>query len=90
MDEHSRINAMISYFFLGPLFLLAKRGTPLREEFVHVHALRSSVIIGISCIALLCYSLLLSDLINFSLFGISLNTVVYTLLSLTTIGYLLR
>ena len=46
MLEQDRINAMISYFFLGPLFLLAKKGTPLAETYVRNHSLKATKIIG--------------------------------------------
>lgn len=34
MNEQSRINAMITYFFLGPLFLLVRADTPFGEAYV--------------------------------------------------------
>jgi len=30
-DQTTRINAMISYWFLAPFFLLAKKGTPFAQ-----------------------------------------------------------
>lgn len=48
MLEQDRINAMISYFFLGPLFLLAKKNTPLADPYVRGHARQSSIIIGMT------------------------------------------
>lgn len=44
MDPQIRNNAIISYFFLGPLFLLAKSGTPLAHPIIQHHARRSSII----------------------------------------------
>ncbi len=80
MDEQSRINAVISYFFLGPLFLLAKKGTPLAVESVQIHAKKSSKIILITLIVLFLYFFLLKNLLNVNFLGIQLDTILLTLI----------
>jgi uncharacterized membrane protein YhaH (DUF805 family) len=42
MNQQDRINAMISYFFLGPLFLFVPVTSPLGVTFVRMHARRAS------------------------------------------------
>lgn len=80
MNEQSRINAVISYFFLGPLFLLAKKGTPLAEQSVQMHAKKSSKIILITLIFLFLYFFLLKNLLNINFLGIQLDTILLTLI----------
>lgn len=80
MNEQSRINAVISYFFLGPLFLLAKKGTPLAEDFVQIHAKKSSKIILITLIFLFLYFFLLKNLLNINFLSIQLDTILLTLI----------
>lgn len=45
MTHQDRLNAVIAYFFLWPVFLLAKNDTPLGHPFVQEHAKKSSVIL---------------------------------------------
>jgi hypothetical protein len=78
-DEQSRINAIISYFFLGPLFLLAREGTPLSEGYVRWHARRSSLIIACGVIVYIAY-FFLSPLIAFQVFGFSVAAIVLGLI----------
>ena len=80
MNEQSRINAVISYFFLGPLFLLAKKGTPLGEDSVQMHAKKSSKIIFITLIALVLYFFLFKNLLNINFLGLELDTIFLTLI----------
>ncbi len=63
---------MISYFFLGPLFLFAKSGTPLADSYVRGHAKRASMIIGLTLISFIVY-LFLKSWINFSIPGIGIH-----------------
>lgn len=79
MNEQSRINATISYFFLGPLFLLVRGDTPFSDPFVRGHARRASVIIGVSLVIILIYLFLIQPLITWSLFGISIRSVILTI-----------
>lgn len=90
MNEQSRINAMISYFFLGPLFLLAKSGTPLHDPYIRGHAVRSSIIIGIAFLAYLTYAFLLRSWLDFSIFGFDIQNILLTILLSTTILLLLQ
>ena len=73
---------MISYFFLGPLFLLAKKDTPLADSYVKGHAKRASIIIGITCMIYITYAFLLKGwVIGISLpGGIGLHTIVLALI----------
>ena len=79
MDEQTRINAAISYFFLGPLFLFAKSGTPLADPYVKIHAKRASGYILAGIIAYGIY-FLLKPYITFALFGISLHVVLLSII----------
>ena len=79
MSEQDRINATISYFFLGPIFLLAKRGTPLAEPYVRAHAKRASMIVGITLIVGIAYFFARSY-IQYAPLGLSLQTIVLTLI----------
>jgi hypothetical protein len=54
-NEQSRINAVISYFFLGPFILFAKKDTPLGEQYVQAHAKEASKIIGIMLVVYIFY-----------------------------------
>lgn len=66
-SQTHKINAAISYFFLGPLFLLAKKNTPFAEKFVHDHAKKSSLILFVGII----FMVILSQLKGFLLLGIA-------------------
>lgn len=79
MLEQDRINAMISYFFLGPLFLLAKKNTPLADPYVRGHAKQSSIIIGMTLIIGIVY-LFVRPYIQISFLGIDLRTIVLGLI----------
>ncbi len=81
MNEQSRINAMISYFLLGPLFLLAKSGTPLREPFVRSHAFRASIIMGIALSIYCVYILFIRVFLDISLLGIQLHSIILSIIS---------
>lgn len=90
MDEQSRINATISYFFLGPLFLIAKKGTPLSSPFVRGHALRSSLIISLAGVAYAVYIFFLKSWLTFSIMGFQAQNIVLSILSTVMILLLLR
>lgn len=79
MLEQDRINAMISYFFLGPLFLLAKKNTPFADPYVRGHAKQSSIIIGMTSIIGIVY-FLVRPYIQISFLGIDLRTIVLGLI----------
>ena len=81
MNEQSRINAMISYFFLGPLFLLAKSGTPLRDPFVRSHAIRASIIMSIAAGIYGVYIFLIRILLDFSILGIQVHDIILSIIS---------
>ncbi len=70
---------MISYFFLGPLFLLARAGTPLASPSVREHAKRSSMIISISLLIGVLY-FFIRPYIQYSPFGFDLRTILLTLI----------
>lgn len=91
MIEQSRINAIISYFFLGPLFLLAKRGTPLRDPYVQTHAKRASKIILIFLMVLGLY-FFVKPWTDLSLpgIGIHIHTVMLVSIVVISIVFLMR
>ena len=90
MNEQSRINAMIAYLFLGPLFLLVRSDTPIGEPYVRAHAKRASIIMGVALVAILVYIFLLSPLFTLQLFGISLNSVILTVFMIVLSGVLVH
>lgn len=87
-EEQARINAMISYFFLGPIFLLARSGSPLADPYVRLHAKRASIILLFGLGGYVSYSFL-SPLLDFPLFGISLAAIVLGFLVTLLVGYLM-
>lgn len=90
MNEQSRINSVIAYFFLGPVFLLAKSGTPLADPVVRSHAKKSTEIIVITLIAFLVYLFFLKAWINFSVVGIHSHTMMLTLIFGACLFFLTR
>jgi hypothetical protein len=91
MNTQARINAMIAYFFLGPIFLLVRSDTPIAEPYVRGHAKRASAIMGIGLIVLIAYLFLLKPVLGFQLpFGISLNSVILTAYMVILSGYLIH
>ncbi len=91
MNTQARINAMIAYFFLGPLFLAVRGENPIAEPYVRGHAKRASVIMGVGLVILIAYLFLLKPILNFQLpFGISLNSVILTAYMLILSGYLIH
>ncbi len=47
LSSQIRINAAISYFFLGPIFLLARNNPDFSQEFVRSHARRATLVYGL-------------------------------------------
>jgi uncharacterized membrane protein YedE/YeeE len=85
-DISTRINALISYLFLGPIILLASKDTPLADPYVRGHAKQASTIIVIGAILFVLYRML-HVYLTFALFGISIGLVVVTLIvSLTLLA----
>lgn len=89
MIEQDRINAMISYFFLGPLFLLAKKNTPLADPYVRGHARQSSIIIGMTLIIGIVY-IFVRPYIQIAFLGIDLRSIVLALIMAWCSGFLIR
>jgi hypothetical protein len=90
MNEQSRINAMISYLFLGPLFLLAKKGTPLADPYVRSHTIRSSIILWLALIVYIVYITFLKSWLDFSILGFHIHTIILSLFSFSLIIILLE
>jgi hypothetical protein len=91
MNTQARINAMIAYFFLGPIFLAVRSDTPIGDPYVRGHARRASMIMAIGIIVLIAYLFLLKPILNFQLpFGISLNSVILTAYMVILSGYLIH
>lgn len=88
-DISTRINALIAYLFLGPIILLARAGTPLSHPYVRGHAKKASLYILFWIIAFIIYRLLYSFL-NISLFGITLNSIVLTVIVSCTLLILIK
>lgn len=90
-NEQSRINAVISYFFLGPFILFAKKDTPLGDSYVQSHARESSKIIGIMLLLCVLY-FFIRKYINIGIPGVGLNvsTIVLASIIWVTLLYLSR
>lgn len=91
MNEQDRINAMISYFFLGPLFLLAKSGTPLSMNYVKGHAKNASKIIFFFVLSVIAY-FFVKPWVNFSIpgVGIHIHTVILGSIVVLALFFLMR
>ncbi len=87
-EEQARINAMISYFFLGPIFLLARGGSPLADPYVRVHAKRASFILLFGSFGYAGY-IFLKPLLVWSIFGIPLASIILGMLVSILVGYLM-
>lgn len=87
-EEQARINAMISYFFLGPIFLLARAGSPLADPYVRVHAKRSSFILLFGLCGYAGY-FFLKPFLTWNIFGITLAPIILGILVSILVGYLM-
>ncbi len=76
-NEQSRINAVISYFFLGPFFLFAKKNTPLSDPYVREHSKVATKYIGIMIMLYILY-LFIYSYINYAIpwLGIRLPVII--------------
>lgn len=90
-NEQSRINAVISYFFLGPFILFAKKDTPLGEQYVQAHAKEASKIIGIMLVVYIFY-FFIQKYINIGIpwLGINVATIVLATIVWVSLFYLAR
>lgn len=74
-DQQIRINAAISYFFLGPLFLFSKKQYAISNDFVQWHARRATFhILGALIVFAVLY--LLRQFLYFEFFGIFLYDII--------------
>ena len=89
-NEQSRINATISYFFLGPIFLIAKTGTPLADPYVRSHAKKSSLIILVTLLAYIAYHFGVKPFANISILGFYLQSILTTSIVTVSIFFLIR
>lgn len=87
-DEQTRINAAISYLFLWPIFLLARKETPLAHPYVQLHAKKSSFIIALGFLSLCIYSFL-EPLLTFALFWILVSVLFLASIFTIFVGTLL-
>lgn len=88
-NEQSRINAIISYFFLGPFFLLAKKETPLWDAYVQRHARKATKIIAVMWFFFVIY-FSLRDYLDFWILWISLNSVLLAIIVWVNLFFLAR
>lgn len=84
-DQNTRINAAITYFFMGPIFLLARAGTPFSHPFVREHAKKSSLYMAIFAVILFIF-FGVRKYLYINVFGLSLDTII---LSVLLIGFFL-
>lgn len=81
---------MIAYFFLAPIFLLVRPGTPIGHPYVRWHARRASLIMLGGLVVILSYVFLIQGLVTFQVFGISLDSLILTVIMSVLIWYLIH
>ena len=72
-SHKDRVNAAISYFFLAPLFLLARHNPNLSHPFVRNHAKHAVRLLAFAGIFLFVHHWFLSDLLTFVIPALSLS-----------------
>lgn len=74
-DQQSRVNAMISYFFLGWLMLANRMNPNFSDSFVQSHAKKASILHGIYLVVFLFYIYLIKPILigSFTIFGYSIS-----------------
>lgn len=87
-NQNTRINAAISYCFLWPIFLFARTGTPLAENFVRSHSKKSTLLMVLFGLVLFLLNQLQSFLQIF-IFGISLYQIIFSLILAIFLGIFL-
>lgn len=92
LTRQTRTNAVISYFFLGPLFLLAKNNPNFAEPFVRAHAKAASKAVLLYLAIFFVHLAYLSEYLNFSLplVPIQASRVVSATILVLLFGTLLR
>lgn len=91
VSHQARTNAMVSYFFLGWMMLIAKANPQFQDPFVRSHAKSATRIHLTALIFFLVYFFIIKELISFTLpiLGISFNTVIMTLFITGLMGYII-
>ncbi len=87
-EEQARINATISYFFLGPIFLLVRNSGPLTDPYVRLHAKRASIIMAFGLVGYITY-FLLSPFLVLAPFGSLISTLSLGGITTIMVGYLI-
>ena len=93
LSEQTKVNAVLSYLLLWPLFLLAHSNPNLSHPFVQSHAKNASKILLITFILWWIFAFVLSDLIAsfyIPIIDISLIKCVNIAISVSIIGMLMR
>lgn len=75
--EQTRINAAISYFFLGPFFLLSKKNSPFWEKFVQQHSKKATIIIFFMIITL-SGIWIFRDILKYWIIGFDLYQIIFS------------
>lgn len=76
--EQTRINAAISYFFLGPFFLLSKKNSPFWEKFVQQHSKKATIIIFFMIITL-SGIWIFRDILKYWIIGFDLYQIIFSI-----------
>ncbi len=87
-EEQARINATISYFFLGPIFLLARNGSPLTDPYVRIHAKRASYTMAFGFLWYIVY-FFLKPFLELSIFSLTLSSLLLWAIITTMVSYLM-
>lgn len=75
--EQTRINAAISYFFLGPFFLLSRKNSPFWEKFVQQHSKKATIIIFFMIITL-SGIWIFRDILKYWIIGFDLYQIIFS------------
>lgn len=93
LSEQTKVNALLSYFLLWPLFLLAHSNPNLAHPFVRSHAKHASKIITIAIIIWWVFLLVFSDLLaqfHIPIIDLNLAKCVNIIISVSIISVLIR
>lgn len=97
MDNNQiKTNAVISYMFLGWLFLMAKANPNFNHEFIRKHAMKATKIHAIFLVIFISYNLFLSGFLNinipFLLISIDkiINLIIFAILTISILKWCYR
>ena len=91
VSSQARTNAVVSYFFLGWMMLIARANPQFQDPFVRSHAKSATRIHLTALIFFLVYFFIIKGLIFFTVpvLNISINTVIMALFTTALMGYII-